>query len=54
MSDTADAYSTGGIVHVGVHPEFYTGAYAELSPDEARLLALKIIRAADTAEESND
>lgn len=48
--DHAHAYEMGGVVYLVV-PTYETDAEEALSPDAARLLALRLLRLADQAEE---
>ncbi|MFJ3248337.1 hypothetical protein [Streptomyces sp. NPDC086782] len=47
--DVDEPYAHGGLVHVRVS-DYDGGARASISPDEARLLGLRLIKMADEAE----
>lgn len=48
--DVAEPYAHGGLVQLSIRAGYAADAFATLSPDEARLLALRLIKMADEAE----
>lgn len=46
-----EPYARGGIVHFGIDMGYMAATLAGISPDEARLLGLRLIKVADEAEE---